>query len=273
MELFFDHLVVVVRDLEHAKANYQKLGFTVTPGGRHFKGISENALIFFKDGSFIELLALTKSPKVRLLKWMNKFKWSKRWQYSSRYGLAHKFYSRAIELPEGITDYCLITKDSQKTYQRIQADGIFLTSPLKAGRKKPDGSIVTWEMYTPYIADLPFIRSDFQPQNPLPEAATKHPNGATGISKIHHAALDFKECVKQYGSLLHQSAEEVSASEAHFDLGISKLHVYWASKEPDKQKQVKGKGIGLFAITLAQHDTTSFPWDENLSHGLSLINS
>ena len=52
-----DHLVVLVRDLDRAIRDYETLGFTVTPDGEHADGLTSNALIPFKDGSYLELVA------------------------------------------------------------------------------------------------------------------------------------------------------------------------------------------------------------------------
>jgi hypothetical protein len=52
-----DHLVVLVRDLDGATRDYEELGFAVTPGGEHADGLTHNALIPFRDGSYPELVA------------------------------------------------------------------------------------------------------------------------------------------------------------------------------------------------------------------------
>ena len=51
-----DHIVIAVVDLAVASRNYEGLGFTVVPGGRHPVG-THNALIAFADGAYIELIA------------------------------------------------------------------------------------------------------------------------------------------------------------------------------------------------------------------------
>src|SRR3989338_6231807 len=51
-----DHIVIVVQNLDEAARNYEKLGFTVVPGGRHPVG-SHNVLISFADGSYIEIIS------------------------------------------------------------------------------------------------------------------------------------------------------------------------------------------------------------------------
>ena len=54
-----DHIVILVRNLEEAIADYTALGFTVTPGGVHADGATHNALVPFDDGSYLELIAFT----------------------------------------------------------------------------------------------------------------------------------------------------------------------------------------------------------------------
>ncbi len=52
-----DHLVLPVRRLDAARSRYIDLGFTVAPEGKHPFG-TENACIFFEDGTFLEPLAI-----------------------------------------------------------------------------------------------------------------------------------------------------------------------------------------------------------------------
>ena len=51
-----DHLVIAVRDLDAARATYQRLGFTLTPEARHPFG-TKNALVQL-NGAFLELVAM-----------------------------------------------------------------------------------------------------------------------------------------------------------------------------------------------------------------------
>ena len=53
----FDHVVLVVLDLDAAVAEHRERGFTVTPGGEHAGGLTHNALVGFADGSYLELIA------------------------------------------------------------------------------------------------------------------------------------------------------------------------------------------------------------------------
>jgi hypothetical protein len=52
-----DHVVIVVSNLSVAKEKFTEAGFCVSQGGKHAGNVTENALILFKDGSYIELFA------------------------------------------------------------------------------------------------------------------------------------------------------------------------------------------------------------------------
>ncbi len=52
-----DHCVLPVADLAQARARLEALGFTVAPDGQHPFG-TENACIYFADGTFVEPLAI-----------------------------------------------------------------------------------------------------------------------------------------------------------------------------------------------------------------------
>jgi Glyoxalase-like domain len=57
-----DHLVILVNDLDLAAADYERLGFTVTPGGEHADGLTRNALIPFDDGFYFKLVSAPDVP-------------------------------------------------------------------------------------------------------------------------------------------------------------------------------------------------------------------
>jgi hypothetical protein len=271
MSTTFDHVVHVVQDLPQATKDFQDQGFTVTPGGVHFRGVSENNLIFFKDGTFIELLTLRKSFNAKMLRMLHRTKLFKKWQYSAKYGVAYRFYNRAIEQPDGLTDFCLLVDDPSANYERIQQAGVFLTDMLHAGRKKTDGSIVSWQMFAPYIADLPFLRSDYVPKAELPSSATDHANGIMGISAIHQLALDFKDSLSKYVSLLGAAPSFSDSKMGIFTNGEFHYKIYRASTNPDIQKQLSGKGIGLYGISFSAPSQPIL--DVTKLHGLQVINS
>ena len=57
-----DHVGVGTRDLKAATESFTRLGFVVSPGGKH-PGGTENNIIFFPDGSYLELLGVHDATK------------------------------------------------------------------------------------------------------------------------------------------------------------------------------------------------------------------
>ncbi len=252
MSLIFDHLVVKVNHLHQATDSFSKAGFTVTRGGIHKRGFSENAIIYFKDGSFIELLAMKKSLKTSLLRLYSKTRGFRSLKYSKKWGLFHRFYDRALTLPEGITDFCLLTESLTSDLDRTNNSGLFVTKPLAASRKRPDGSLLKWEMASTLLAELPFLRGPYSPGTPPSEAATSHANGISGISTISMLALDYKEIVRNLATLLNTEPEGPSASgdqQATFRIGSTDLIVKKSSEHDDLARKFRGKGIGVYAIS------------------------
>src|SRR6185295_6126431 len=49
-----DHVVVLVRDLDHASETYRRLGFALTPRGYHSIGSQNHCIMFGRD--YVELL-------------------------------------------------------------------------------------------------------------------------------------------------------------------------------------------------------------------------
>jgi len=57
--------VILSSHLDRAVSGYEGLGFVVTPGGEHADGLTRNALIPFKDGSYLELVAFVDPERPR----------------------------------------------------------------------------------------------------------------------------------------------------------------------------------------------------------------
>src|SRR5215212_11710577 len=102
-----DHLVILVSDLELASADYQRLGFVVTPGGEHADGLTRNALIPFEDGFYFELVSFLdpEDPTDSVWGW--------------REFLPH----------EGPIDYCVVSDDLDSHVRRLESLGFVVEGP------------------------------------------------------------------------------------------------------------------------------------------------
>ncbi|WP_299456509.1 VOC family protein [uncultured Microscilla sp.] len=251
-----DHIVILVNNLEQAVADYTAQEFTVSPGGTHAGGISHNALIHFQDGTFLELLELRATPRTSFLRRMHEQGLLKAYQQSAKYGMAHRFYGRALDLrkhqpqAEGITDFCLLV--SNQTHAHLK-DRLPLTPPFGASRKRPDGKTVHWQMYTPIDNDvLPFFRTDYQPKMVRPPEALQHANGALGIHKVCVYIDDYAQVVQSYRQLLPEVIPNTSPDTTLFELANGSIEIINAvtTTRTYEMTQAQAKGIGRFGVVL-----------------------
>lgn len=274
MSLYFDHVVLNVHNLDQACKDFENAGFKVIPGGIHGGGLSKNALIFFRDDSFIELFALTTSWKIKLIRVLKKLKFFKQYQYSKKWGLAYRFYSRAMELKTGIIDICFLSDDYEGDHQRINDEGIFLTKSLSARRKKPGSGVAKWEMAAPFINELPFFRSAYQPPRELESDDTVHPNGITSINRVTVVVLDYKDMSSKYEVFLGQKPAAISdkeGSRTRFRLKNTEVDLVKASDAKVLQGQLRGKGIGMYGISFLSDEKLKEPFLAEKLHGLTVI--
>jgi hypothetical protein len=165
-----DHVVIVVRDLARATADYAAAGFTVTPGGEHADGATHNALIPFSDGAYIELIAFKEPDRPS----------------------AHQWWPRLAQ-GEGLVHYALRADDLASDVARLRAAGFAISDPRDGGRTRPDGQALRWR--TAAFAGsfaLPFLIEDVTPRDlRVPGgAAAEHRLGARGVAGLRVLADD-----------------------------------------------------------------------------------
>ncbi|RDW80202.1 hypothetical protein BP6252_04840 [Coleophoma cylindrospora] len=212
--VFIDHIVILLphKDVINPPARLTN-HFTISPGGRHADGKTDNKLILFQDGSYIELIAFVDDdPQNRA---------------GHRWG----------DKPLGIIDYALITRDDAASNYQSMADrlaasapGIRYLPPASGGRKREDGTVLQWEVTTPETVQngqLPFFCHDVTPRAlrvPASPASTAHPSGALGVEAL--AVLvpggQTEALGKGYAAVLDTSAE---GDETELVFVVASLHV------------------------------------------------
>lgn len=253
MALLLDHTVVLINDLSQAVEDFTQLGFTVSPGGKHAGGISHNALIHFQDGTFIELLAIRPGSRSRFLKQMYDKGLLKVYQQVAKYGIAHRFYGRILDLKgpgEGITDFCLLA--NQEAHQQIQVQGVLLTPVFQAGRLRPGGQMVNWQMYTAIEDVLPFFRTGYVPAVTHDPAALKHQNGVEGTKKTVLFTSDYAQAVTHYQLLLPKAQIKKTNEVTTFTLANGYLELVNSSvfQRPEILQRVQSHGVGRFGLVM-----------------------
>ena len=178
-----DHLVILVRDLELASADYGRLGFAVTPGGEHADGLTRNALVPFEDGTYFELVSFLdpEDPTDNVWGWRG-------------------FYPR-----EGLIDYCVASDDLDADVRRLESLGFGVDGPDDGGRRLPDGTKIRWRVARIRQEGriFPFLIEDLTPRElRVPgDPATEHPNGAKGVSRLDISASDAKRATDSLAAL------------------------------------------------------------------------
>jgi hypothetical protein len=185
MPFKLDHLVITVNNLEEATSEYAAMGFTVTPGGVHASGATQNALIYFQDGSYLELLAPT-GQQVRT-------------------DVDAPDYTPLFQHGEGLIGYALLSDNLAADVAAMRTRGIDISDPKPGGRTRPDGAELLWK--TASIGDSwsPFFIEDTTARPlrvPTKPEYTTHQNGALGVVSLNFTAQDMDEAAKRYEQLL-----------------------------------------------------------------------
>ncbi|HET7566026.1 MAG TPA: VOC family protein [Gemmatimonadaceae bacterium] len=235
-----DHLVIAVRDLARAAADYQRLGFTVTPGGEHVNGGTHNALIAFADGSYVELLAFTEPDRPQAHRW---------WPLLAR--------------GEGLIDFALASDDLAAETDALRARGLDIEGPLDGGRTRPDGRRLAWRTIVvhdaPAETPLPFVIEDVTPRAlRVPGGdATEHPLGATRVDGVmvvvddlHRSAAAFAELIGTAGTPVVSPAAGVSAA-CRFPIGRQWMTLVEPDASPsDIRAHLQQRGAGPYDVVL-----------------------
>ncbi|HLJ20902.1 MAG TPA: VOC family protein [Stellaceae bacterium] len=159
-----DHVVIAVRDLDRAEAQYRQLGFALTPRGHHVKLGSYNHCAMFGT-DYLELLAQGTPPRPAL--------------------------DRFLRTREGILGIALRTADARRTFADMRDQGVAIAEPVDFGRPvdMPGGPrearFTTTELDNDSTAGLRvFFCEHKTPELVWLREFQSQPNGVTGLSGL-----------------------------------------------------------------------------------------
>jgi catechol 2,3-dioxygenase-like lactoylglutathione lyase family enzyme len=197
-----DHLVIAVPDLDGAIKTYRDLGFTVVAGGRHPGMGTDNALIAFRDGAYLELVAFHE-PRPD-----------------------HRWWE-ALHRGGGLVDFCLRTDDLAADAAVFRRAGVAMGEPQARSRQRPDGVEVRW-LFAAAGGDhrgvAPFLIADDTPRDERVPPERTHANGVTGIGRVIVAVGDLAAVRGWYALALGSMGRDVACPElgaagVRFDVG------------------------------------------------------
>lgn len=189
-----DHVLIAVNDLDSAKLEYERFGFTVVYGGSTKKAL--NALIFLKDGSVIELIGKDRLPFVYTL--LNKLRFTK------FFGMMKDRITAFRNLPAGLFNYCLYAENLDSTYKYLKKSGLKVAKPVAFARLREDKIKTKWELVGSFPYDLPFFINNYNPSRLSDTAYITHKNKAMSIDTLVIETNSFDKYSKIYNTIYNQ---------------------------------------------------------------------
>jgi len=198
-----DHVVVVVSPLADAVAAFTSAGFTVTPGGRHDALPTENALVCFADGTYLELLATRESAtRAELRALRGSSGWERHLKGVS--AVARRLLP-SLAGPDGVADWAFCGEPLPRRAAALRSAGVRAAGPVRMRRERPDGERLEWELLLPETPLHPFWIADRTPRErrvPGDTRATTHANGARGIAAVRVRAPSVPAAALELGDAL-----------------------------------------------------------------------
>ena len=174
-----DHAVILVRDLERARAAYARMGLTLTPRGTHTLGSQNHCVMFERD--YLELLAVPKPHP------------------------ALQAFSDFLAQGEGLGALALATDDAGGLYAELAADGIAAQAPLDFSRPVADLGAARFRIVQlPREASpgcLMFACQHFTRELVWRPELVQHAVGATQIAAVAVVAEDPERAAADYANL------------------------------------------------------------------------
>ncbi|WP_159718138.1 MULTISPECIES: VOC family protein [Actinomyces] len=167
------HVIYWAQDLDAAVRDFRERGFAVEYGSAR-RPI--NALVYFSEGPYLELLARTlPTPLLRLASAL-----------PTASGRATRRFTSWERGPEGLRAVCLEGGDAEfdEVVERFGARGLRVAPT----RIDTHGRRLHYRVFFPEDPEMPFFMTRFS-QDPRPRDFT-HPNGARAIARVEAPLSD-----------------------------------------------------------------------------------
>lgn len=223
MPLSFDHALVTVPSLADACMDFASAGFTVTAGGKHEGTPTENALVVFGDGTYLELFAL-REPGMR-----DELRARRTWRDVDALG---RRFLPAFLGPYGVADCVFRTPGLERYVSTAKLRGVPVDGPFSMGRERPDGVRLAWKLALPMSRELPFLIEDITPtERRIPDdpARRAHANGATQVAGLEIAVGDLPGALAVWRQWLDALPGPIEDDEARVVVGGISIRVYSAA--------------------------------------------
>jgi len=206
-----DHVIVGVRDLERARMGWTRLGFTLSPRGRHLGQATANYCIMF-PGDYLELLGIVGEDV-----------------HSHRLGdfLRHR---------EGVVGPAFAPSEAPEVVRdALAALGLHPSQPRALGRQLelPEGTVVPrFSLINLPPEETPaldcFICAHLTPELMRRPEWLEHPNGAIGICGLHVVVEKVRALGPAYARLVGDAGIAADGQSLAVTLGRHRL-LFWTA--------------------------------------------
>lgn len=183
--LKIDHVTIAGSSLASLRDAFARIDLATEYGGAHSNGLTHMALLGFDDGSYIELASTVKPGETNIPVW-----------------------AEHIRGNGGPCAWAVSALDVAAEAKRIASIGVSVQGPFPGGRKRPDGTQVSWKLIfagdQPVGAVLPFYIEDVTPRtNRVQPSASVSKTELTGVAAVILAVHDLEVSVAQFRRVYH----------------------------------------------------------------------
>lgn len=166
MNITFDHLVLLVHDLDRAVKDFEALGFTVLERADTSHGSTIFRFVSFADGSYLLLTA-----------------------YTSAEGMKGHRLGTVLEAGEGWADYSFVVPSANAAGEALKARGFPTKGPVKVSNVLAGGEAWGLDLLMTGRGAggdnaLPFLVSDNEGRGHRIPGPSRHANGAGGVRSV-----------------------------------------------------------------------------------------
>jgi len=248
-----DHIVHLSPpdSLQETISEFQRLGFTVLPGGSHVDGITSNALVILPDGVYLELIFFNKPNPPP----------------------AHRWGTRSL----GWIDAANLGTDPNLEDVINERYGYGLYLPGQEGGRMtppPESKELKWKVTfsnpEKRAGELPFFCGDQTPREwrvpTIPVSNTVHDNQVLGVKYITYItpAANLAKFTEQFTAVFGTSPSEAGAWNLTTPSGkLSTELILRAAKQDDEFEMERGSGVyevGFWVVKGAKEGLVDSKW-------------
>lgn len=251
MTMIFDHMVLLVHDLDQAVKDFEALGFTVLERADTSHGSTIFRFVSFEDGSYILLTAFTSQAGAD----------------------AHRL-GPVLASGEGWADYSFLVRDASAAGERLKSAGMPVRGPVEVSNVLAGGErwgldlLMTGRGAGGDVA-LPFLVSDNEGREHRIPGPSRHANGAKGIRGVRLSTSDPKTVVATLEAI-GGAAQQTGGAAVRIGFGEVWVDVFSLADAPDGRE---GGGIAEVVLSCRAEELPAEGrrLDMALSHGAPIL--